>query len=313
MIVKRRWVLIPLLAILVVVIDRKPPRPVHVAEWVEVDGLELRAVRAGTGDRTLLLLHGFAESLLSFRAILDPLAAAHTVIAVDLPGFGVSDKPDAPYDFESMRKRLADFMALHVPGDSLVVVGHSMGGQLAAGLALDHPDQIAAVVLIAPTGAGLSQLHSAMTGGPALLIGWLNVPIGYLLPIHAPDWLEEPKARRAYDPLGDPMYRVAATRTLEQFDFTALTDRFRDLAQPALLLWGREDPTVPFETGERIAAQIPCGRLVSFDRTMHRPHQTAPQRVVEEINRFLSDPPPCPRGTGTADPAAHGGYPSPSP
>jgi pimeloyl-ACP methyl ester carboxylesterase len=290
---KFRWVVVLLLVALLVLQDRPDPTPPHQAEWLSAGSLGLRTVRAGQGDTTLFLLHGFGESLLAFRALFDQLATKYRVVAVDLPGFGVSEKPKGPYDHETMAATLWNFLDQHIHGD-VVVVGHSLGGQLAVNLALDHPDRIVALVLIAPAGYGLSSWHSALTGRPARFLGWANVPIAYLLPIHAPDWLGEPEEWRDYDPLVDPAFRASATKVLREFDFAALGNRFREIRQPTLLIWGRLDPTIPFSTGQSIAALVPCNRFVGFDRTLHRPHQTEPDSVFRSIIGFLAHPPVCP-------------------
>jgi pimeloyl-ACP methyl ester carboxylesterase len=280
--VKARWLAVPLLLFLIVLRDHPEPLARHQAEWLEAGTIQLRTVRAGTGDTTLFLLHGYGESLLAYRALFDRLATQFRVVAVDLPGFGLSDKPNGPYDYQTMVSQLGSYLERHIAGP-IVIVGHSMGGQLAAGLAMLHPDRVVATVLIAPAGHGLSPWHSAVTGEPADLVGWLNVPIAYLMPIHAPDWLEESEAR---------------ARVLEEFDFSALEGRLENLKQPTLLLWGRLDPTVPLRTGEGMAAQIPCNRFIALDRTLHRPHQTAPDTVFRAIVGFLEDPPPCSPGSG---------------
>jgi pimeloyl-ACP methyl ester carboxylesterase len=188
--VKARWLAVPLLLFLIVLRDHPEPLARHQAEWLEAGTIQLRTVRAGTGDTTLFLLHGYGESLLAYRALFDRLATQFRVVAVDLPGFGLSDKPNGPYDYQTMVSQLGSYLERHIAGP-IVIVGHSMGGQLAAGLAMLHPDRVVATVLIAPAGHGLSPWHSAVTGEPADLVGWLNVPIAYLMPIHAPDWLEE--------------------------------------------------------------------------------------------------------------------------
>lgn len=290
---KVRWLVVLLLVALLVLQDRPDSTPPHQAEWLSAGSLHLRTVRAGQGDTTLFLLHGYGESLLAFRALFDQLATRYRVVAVDLPGFGVSDKPEGPYDHETMAATLWDFLDQHTYGD-VVVVGHSLGGQLAVELALSHPDRIVALVLIAPAGYGLSPWHSVLTGRPARLVGWASVPIAYLMPIHAPDWLGEPDAWQNYDPLADPAFRASATKVLRDFDFAGLRDRFHELEQPTLLVWGRLDPTIPFSTGQAIAALVPCNRLVGFDRVLHRPHQTEPDSVFRSVVQFLADPPRCP-------------------
>ena len=272
--------------------DRSTPVPRHEAEWVRAGDVRVRAVRAGTGDTTLLLLHGWGESLLAWRNLVDPLAEHYRVLAIDLPGMGLSDKPAGPYDLAAMTRRLADLLD-HETSGPVVVVGHSMGGELAAALAIAHPERVVAAVLIAPAGYALSPALDSLTGRTADLLGWLNVAVGYVVPLHDPAWLDEPAERRAYDPMADPAYRAAATVVLRQFDFAALRDSFPKLRQPTLLLWGRRDPTIPWAVGERIAALLPCRTFVTFPTALHRPHTTQPEAVLAEIRKFLRNPPAC--------------------
>ncbi|HEX7023798.1 MAG TPA: alpha/beta fold hydrolase, partial [Gemmatimonadales bacterium] len=145
------WPTLPLLAGLWLLLDRPEPAPPHRAEWLDAGGVPLRTVRAGTGDTTILLLHGFGESLTTWRAVFDPLASRMRTVAIDLPGFGGSGKPDTVYSLPAMTERLSRFIDANTSGP-LVVIGHSMGGELAASLALARPDRVRLLVLIAPAG-----------------------------------------------------------------------------------------------------------------------------------------------------------------
>jgi pimeloyl-ACP methyl ester carboxylesterase len=264
-------------------------QPPHHAEWLAADDVTLRVLRAGSGDTTLLLLHGYGESLMAYRGILDRLAQRYRVVAVDLPGFGLSDKPDAPYDLPSMRRRLGDFLDRWTRGP-VVVVGHSMGGEIAADLAISHPQRIVATVLISPAGYGLSPLLTDSNGRISSTTGWAASTIAAVLPVHDTAWLSEPADRARYDPVLDPAYRTAAARLLREFDFTGLRGRIGELRQPTLLIWGRQDPTIPFELGEQLAARLPCHRFVPLASTLHRPHESQPDTVAAEIEAFLHRP-----------------------
>jgi sigma-B regulation protein RsbQ len=264
------------------------PAP-HQAEWLQADDIRLRVVRAGQGDTTLLLLHGYGESLMGYRAVVDALASRYRVIAVDLPGFGLSDKPDAVYDLASYRRRLGDFLERWTRGP-VVVIGHSMGGEVAAALALDHPDRVVAAVLISPAGFALRPFIAGAKDVGADARGWVASVLSAAMPPQDPAWLAEPAAVRNYTPATDPEYRVAATRVLAEFDFLALRDSFGDIHQPVLLIWGRQDPTIPFEIGESIAARLPCREFLPLDNVLHRPHQTHPDTVVAAIEDFLRHP-----------------------
>jgi pimeloyl-ACP methyl ester carboxylesterase len=291
----KRWGAVVLVAFAAWIAWIQPNRrhSVHQAEYVDAGGLRLRALRAGTGDTTLLFLHGYGESLLSWRLVLDRFTSRFRVLAVDLPGFGLSDKPDGPYTTEFMESVLSDLIARSTSGP-LVVVGHSMGGQLAAQLALDHPDRVIAAVLIAPGGAGISPLFGDTAGVAFAAARWVASAAGYVLPVHDQGWLGETRANAKYIPSEDSLALAASRKILDQFDFSAINGRYADLHQPVLLLWGRNDPTIPLGIGERIAGLLPCRRFVVLNATLHRPQQTRPDTVATEMLRFL-DHPTCDR------------------
>ena len=289
------WAMLPPVAVLVAMLDRLPPDPIHQAEWLDAGGLQVRAVRAGHGDTTLLLLHGYGESLTTWRSVFDPLSTTARVIAIDLPGFGGSDKPDVPYSLPAMTERLSRFIDHWISG-TLVVVGHSMGGELAASLALARPDRVKRLVLIAPAGyrIGLGGIAESMTAGRARTIGRYLALRSFITPIHDPSWLAEPKERARYDLTGDAAYSRAAARVLEEFDFVALRTRFHELSMPTLLIWGGLDPVVPFSVGDTLSRTIPCVRYVPLPKAFHRPQAEVPDTVIAAIRGFL-DTPGCAR------------------
>lgn len=285
----RWWLIAPLLAGLWALLDRPRPRPLHQAEWLDAGGVLVRAVRAGSGDTTFLLLHGYGESLTTWRAVFDPLTRGGKVVALDLPGFGGSAKPDVPYSLPVMTERLSRFMDKWTSGP-VVLVGHSMGGELAAALALARPDRVKLLVLIAPAGfrIGLGGIAGSMTPSKARTIGRYLALRSFVTPIHDPGWLGEPDSSANYDQTGDSSYSRAAARVLEEFDFVALRSRFREITQPTLLIWGGLDPVVPFSVGDTLSHTIPCVRYLPLPNAFHRPHAEIPDTVIAAIREFVA-------------------------
>ena len=287
----RWWVLVPLLAALWIVLDRQRPRAPHTAEWLDAGGVMVRAVRAGEGDTTLLLLHGYGESLTTWRAVFDRLAAHSKVIAIDLPGFGGSAKPDTSYSLSAMTDRLSSFID-HWTSGPVAVVGHSMGGELAASLALARPDRVKLVILIAPAGyrIGLGGVADSMYPAKARRLGRYLAYRSFVTPIHDPGWLAEPDSVADYDQTDDKAYANAAARVLEDFDFRALKTRFALLTQPTLLIWGGNDPVMPYAVGDTLSRMIPCVQFATFSTAFHRPHAETPDTVLSVIRAFLDHP-----------------------
>lgn len=120
---------------------------------VEVDGIRVRYSRQGTGERTIVLLHGFGGDLDNWLFNVGPVSAKAEVVALDLPGHGESAIALPGTTVEALAGFVAAFL------DQLGIArchlaGHSLGAAVAAQLALDHPDRVAGLVLIAPAGLG---------------------------------------------------------------------------------------------------------------------------------------------------------------
>jgi pimeloyl-ACP methyl ester carboxylesterase len=269
--------------------QRRRDQPVHQAEWLAAGDALVRTVRAGRGDTTLLLLHGYGESLISFRPIFDLLARHYRVVALDLPGFGLSDKPIGSYSLATTVVRIQNFIARWIRGP-VVIVGHSMGGEIAAAVGLAQPPPVKALVLISPAGYALGPwLGDSTVSWPRKM--WVGSTIAYMLPMHDPAWLSEPADRAEYEPFSDPAYRESSHRVLEQFDFAALRGRFANVTQPTLVIWGERDPTIPLSVGDSIVRELPLGQLVIIKGALHRPQETHPDEVVAQIERFLGRDP----------------------
>ena len=285
----RWWILAAIMVLpLVFFLDRtRQGEQRYQAEWLRSGDVSLRVLRTGRGDTTLLLLHGYGESLLAYRGLITPLARRFSVVAVDLPGSGLSEKPAGPYTLESMVARLSRALDGWINGP-VIVVGHSMGGEIAAALAMERPDRIIKVILIAPAGKGLGMglADEPFSNQQQNLAGWSVKAREFLVPVEDEEWLADP-AEMTEAARSDSASRRAAESYLRDFDFAALKDRFNQLKQPTLLIWGRLDPLIPIEIGRQIAEDLPDGRFVEIGNSWHRPHVEQPERVTREILKFV--------------------------
>lgn len=265
--------------------------PAHQGSWLRAGDVWVRAVEGGWSDRpTVVLLHGYGESLVAWRGVFDQLTRRFHVIALDLPGSGESQKPDTGYSLPDMTRRLEDFLDRNTEGP-LVLVGHSMGGELAASLALAMPRRIRALVLIAPAGYDLAEglAEGPMSSTQQTLAAWALTARSHLIPDQAPGWIRDPPEITQRD-RSDTAYRRAMETTLREFNFRALRDRLPELRMPTLLVWGRLDPLIPYRVGQEMAARIPCARLVTLENAWHRPHVEQPDEVAAAVLRFLRAP-----------------------
>src|SRR6266480_7978953 len=121
--------------------------PSFESRTVTIDGVNIHYVCGGTGT-PLVLVHGLGSSAaVEFYYNLEPLAAHHRVLAIDLPGFGKSDKPVLAYTIDLFVKAVRDLMTSEGL-ERAAVMGVSMGGGLALGLALELAYLVERVVLV---------------------------------------------------------------------------------------------------------------------------------------------------------------------
>jgi pimeloyl-ACP methyl ester carboxylesterase len=270
---------------------RQHSGPRHHAAYVDLPGIRLRYVRAGRGP-TMVLLHGYGESLIAWRGVFDELARHHDVIALDLPGFGLSSKPAGGYTTDSLAAVvLAGMRALGVGRATLL--GHSMGGAIATAATLADLDRIDALVLLdaAVVGApaAIPDTHLAGTAAGATrtaVIAYEATRTRFNAP-HDPQWLAESDTALAYLPADDPAYRAALGSVLEQFDFGYLTaERARQLKTRTLVIWGEFDQVFPVSSGRRVARDLPNAQFVVIGRCWHRPHEERPAETAAAILDF---------------------------
>lgn len=217
----------------------------------------------GTGP-PLVLLHGLGGSGRWWTRNVPALAAHHRVHVVDLVGFGESRNRD-PFAFVTAKAILLRWLD-HLQLDHVALVGHSLGGRIAAELAADAPDRVAKLVLVAaalfPAG------RSRPIPVPGLVRSWFRTAPDFF-PILAVDALR-----------ADPRTVWRATVELLTTDAEAKLPR---VTAPALLVWGERDAIVPPAVGERVGRLLPRADLVVLPGAGHVPMWDRPT----EFNRLL--------------------------
>jgi len=262
-------------------------------------GVELHWVEAGKGP-PLVLLHGLADSHRTWGRALRALARERRVIALDLPGHGLSGRPDAPYDL-GWNARVVGQWCDYLGLETFDLAGHSYGGGVAQFLLLSHAHRVRRLALIAPGGLGRA-VHPALRL-MALPIGSrvvqplmrLGTDLGTR--IVGGRSFGESERRWLAAANGSPGSARAFVRTTRGvIGLSGQVVHFLDHAHrigalpPMRLFWGDRDPVVPAEHGLEATRYLEGVRLVSFPGVGHFPHLTDPDRFVVELLAFLEDP-----------------------
>lgn len=260
-----------------------------------VDGVRLRYVRAGTGP-AVVLLHGFASSIVTWRETIPALARTHDVVAVDFPGFGGSDiRPGLPPSaYPHLVLGLLD--RLSIPRASLV--GNSLGGGVAVVMAARSPERVDRLVLIDSVGFNLAPadrpliLRVAGTKTAARLIEALPVRRALveaaLHQVFHDDRLVTPERVDEYvAPLLRPGAVASAQALLASGDDMGIAERVSRVRVPTLVIWGREDRWVPVAQADRFLAAVPGSRKVVIEGCGHVPQEERPAEVAALLEEFL--------------------------
>jgi pimeloyl-ACP methyl ester carboxylesterase len=270
-----------------------------IARDVTARGTRTRVVEIGSGP-PLVLLHGFLGTHRVFDDVLEPLASRFHVLALDLPGFGDSEKP-APsrfnYGLETFAEVVADVIAaLHVGRSHLL--GHGLGGSVALTLAAEHPEFVDHLVLVAPqifpqslsrqTRSFLMPLLGAFifkqVFGRSMFRRYFNNEVygpGHAVP---PDRIDS-----LYDSFNSPAARESAYAVLRaSLDTRTSIARLTRVRAPTMVVWGRADSLVTPLDAAKLVRQIPSA-CMEFVDSGHSPQEEQPGQFVFTVQKFLLD------------------------
>jgi len=273
-------------------------------KFLELHGDRVAYQDAGSGDETLLLIHGMAGSSETWRAVIPQLSRKYRVVAPDLLGHGQSAKPRGDYSLGAFAVWLRDLLdELHIA--RATIVGQSLGGGVAMQFVYQHPDYCQRLILISSGGLGPD-------------VGWtlrlLSAPGAELiLPVIAPrpvltagnklrSWftavgIQSPRGAElwsAYSSLSDAETRQAFLRTLRSVvDYrgqaVSAINRLHMVSElPIMAIWGDEDRIIPVDHAYSAQEARPASRLEVLEGVGHFPHVERPSQVVDLIDDFIS-------------------------
>jgi pimeloyl-ACP methyl ester carboxylesterase len=268
-------------------------------EGGQIDGLALHYVRQGRGP-TIVLLHGLGGFAESWRQTIDVLARRADVLALDLPGFGLSAKPRTRYDLDFFTRVLHGFLDATGVGQASLV-GHSLGGAVAVAYALTRPsrvDRLALVSAVVPgfdyrpswlyrlaALRGLGEVAALCTARPlyrAAIARCFHAPVAEDVDALV-DWSYA--ARTAWDAKAAYLATLRDVRA----DFDARAPAYRRVAGtlplPVLLVHGRQDRVVPAVHCVNVSKGFPRASVRWLDRCGHFPQL----EHADTVNGWLED------------------------
>jgi pimeloyl-ACP methyl ester carboxylesterase len=262
-------------------------------------------IDAGNGKKTLILVHGLASNAGFWRYVVPELSKEYRVIAVDLPGYGKSQKDAYAYTisfYAEQIKRLTDELKL----DKFTLVGHSMGGQIGIMFVLKYPDLLDKLVLASPAGIEEFErgegdwLRSVMTKD--FIKKTYEDGIRRNLANNFYSWDEN-----RWEWMVEERVRMAKAKDFDEFTYTVVRcvnamldeptfDKIKNISVPTLIVYGKYDGLIPnpylnpgftsdvFKWG---ATQIPDCRLYEIDNCGHMLQIEKPEEFSKALLDFI--------------------------
>jgi pimeloyl-ACP methyl ester carboxylesterase len=275
---------------------------------IDVAGARLNIVELGPrdgGGPPIVIIHGASSNLESMRPVGDMLAKHHRVILIDRPGHGWSTRDDLENSTPANQAKLIDEVLEKLGVGSAVIVVHSLAGALGPLLALDYPQRVAGLVMLAPVaypwpgGVGWYNKVATTPGIGPLLAYTITLPLGLIL--------AEPGARSVFAPQTMPSGFVGGSATplllrpreflANAWDLVTLkaavaeqAPRYKNIKVPVVVITGDTDTTVSPNIHSRpFAAAVPNAKLIVLPGVGHMVQYAAPERVAGEIETMIAN------------------------
>ncbi|MBI3799019.1 MAG: alpha/beta hydrolase [Deltaproteobacteria bacterium] len=251
----------------------------------------------------LLFLHGFGTNTHSWRYLVGTLSTSHQTIALDLKGFGASPKPlDAAYSIYDQAALVREFILQHDLWD-ITLIGHSFGGAVALATLFYFSEEerrrISRLILIDALAyrqdlpVFISILTTPILGFAALnlLPNTWQAKFCLMYAYHDSSKITDDTVALYATPLNTPGAQHALTQTAYQLlpiDANKLSDQYKQINFPVLIIWGQHDHIIPLEAAHRLNKDIPNSELVILKESGHMPFEEQPQETLSAMVKFLN-------------------------
>lgn len=247
-----------------------------------------------TPGRPVVLVHGFSVPYYIWDSTAVALKrSGYRVLRYDLFGRGFSDRPRATYDgafYVEQLNALLDSLAII---DRVDLVGLSFGGPVASQFAVNHPDRVRTMTLIDPMSERPDVpllLRIPLVGSwmwkvsvvPGMAAGQMT---DFLHPERYPMWIDQYLPQMQYEGFGRAL--LSTMIEASSIDFDDLYAQVAATGIPVMLIWGRQDQTVPFEKSDVARRNIPAVEFVAVDSAGHLPHIEQAALVNARLLSFL--------------------------
>lgn len=256
-------------------------------DYLTVEGVRVYHQAEGSGP-AVVLLHGNGLSHGQWKLNIGPLSRYYRVYAPDLPGFGLSEKPDADYGVNYYVGFLRSYLdALSLP--KATIVGNSMGGEVAALFASRHPGRVSGIVLSSPTGF----VPRIVEQNKEMYNLYINIMVRSRGLYCRPMFYDSSAVKHLEDtPLVTDSKESHAAfikncRDIQQTD-PGYTSALLNIEAPTLILWGRDDLLLPADYATKYKELIAGSKVSVFDQCGHMPNVEKAPEFNSAVLGFLA-------------------------
>jgi pimeloyl-ACP methyl ester carboxylesterase len=269
---------------------------------VTIDGTLVHWAETGPSmpDTPVVALHGLNDCHLTWKRVAPLLGRDRRVLTPDLPGHGMSGRPDASYELRWYARTMARWMD-SLGLDRVDVVGHSFGGGVAQSMLWECPERIRRLVLVSSGGLGSEVALVLRLASLPYLVERLGQPfmgpftrlaLQALCNVMPEDYIDDLSRMNAQEGSA----RAFARTVRDIIDWRGQRRTFYQSAHelgelpPMALLWGNRDSIIPTTHATALTSFVEGVRLVLFEGCGHYPHQELPESFAHEVRTFLDDP-----------------------
>jgi len=278
------------------------PKLIH--KYQLINGVKIHWVEGGKPSESppLVLLHGLADSHLTWLKIVSTLTQERQVIIPDLPGHGLSDRPDASYTLEWYSKVMTDWLTT-IELNTVDIAGHSFGGGVAQFMLLTCRERIRRLCLIAAGGLGREISIAIRLASIPFIVENMGQPfmqIGTKIALRiARDGrtiqdiaaISEMNAREGSARAFARTVRDLMSLHGQRYKFQERVDEISELP-PIRIFWGNNDKVIPVAHGISLVKEFEGIRLVQFNDCGHYLHHQQPEKLAKVLQGFLNEPTP---------------------
>ena len=257
------------------------------AEPITVEGRTIRHLRLGPEEGTpVLMIHGFGADLSTWMFNQQALAEDRPVYAVDLPGHGGSAKQVEDGSVAGLARTIRAYMdAAGI--DRAHLVGHSLGGAIAVAIALDAPDRVTALTLVAPAGFGDEIAGDFISGFISETRSRKLRPVLEMLVANpdlvSADMVEDVLKFKRLDGAPEALRAIAGANFDGGTQKASLRDRLGDVSVPVSVVWGEEDRILPSHHAEGLPETVSVTRLPGVGHIAHMEKASEINSVIKSV------------------------------